>query len=176
MCELWYHSHDIMVDIMAYDIIVNIIPVLSGTLQCQGPWPAFAGQRHQFCIYIPVRSYQIITAMSTWECCWLVWEGGGPPTRRFRVRVCAPPTLCMVFYFFPWANHIFYKDYDIIGKLWTYHNNSRHCYIKGLTYDIIVHIIVNIIYDIIVMILLMISYIKIWYHGTVTSTATSMIS
>ena len=55
----------------------------------------------------------------------------------------------------------FYKDYDIIGKLWTYHNDYTRCYIKDLTYDIIVHIIVNIIYDIIGMILIMISYIKI---------------
>ncbi len=83
------------------------------------------------------------------------WEGVGPPTRRSRVWVCAPLTLCMVFYIFSWANHtsIFYKDYDIIGKLWTYHNNSTHSHIKGLTYDtsIIVQIIVNIIYDIICM-------------------------
>ena len=28
---------------MAYDIIVDIMPVIAGTLQCQGPWPAFAG-------------------------------------------------------------------------------------------------------------------------------------
>ena len=89
--------------------------------------------------------------------------------------LCSPHSKYGVLHFFL-ANHIFYKDYDIIGKLWTYHKDSTHCYIKGLTYDIIVHIIVNIIYDIIVMILIMISYIKIWYHGTTTSTATSMIS
>jgi hypothetical protein len=44
---------------------------------------------------------------------------------------------------FSWANHIFYKDHDIISKLWTYHNDSTHCYIKGLTNDIIDQIIVN---------------------------------
>jgi hypothetical protein len=125
-----------MVNIIAYDIIVNIISVLSGTLRCRGHWPVFAGQPHQLCIYIPIRSYQIITAISTWECC---WQSVGLPTRRFRVRVCAPPILCMAFYIFSSANHIFYKDYDIIGKLWTYHNNSTHCYIKGFNYDIIVH-------------------------------------
>jgi hypothetical protein len=43
-------------------------------------------------------------------------------------------------------------DYDIIGKLWTKNNESTHCYIIGLTYVIIVQIIVHIIYDIICMI------------------------
>ena len=150
---------------MAYDIIVNIIPVLSGTLQCQGPWPAFAGQPHQKCIYILIRSYWIITAMSIWKCRWLGWESAGLTFERFRVRVLALSTIWMVFYIFSWANHIFYKDYDIIGKLWTYHNEYTRCYIKDLTYEIIVNIIVNIIYDIIGMLLIMISYVKIWYHS-----------
>ena len=74
----------------------------------------------------------------------------------------------MALYTFSWFA-LFYKNYDIIGKFWTYHNDSSHCYIKGLTYDIIVHIIVKIIYDIIYdiieMILIMISYISIWYHS-----------
>jgi hypothetical protein len=48
-------------------------------------------------------------------------------------------------------------DYDIIGKFWTYHNDSTHCCIIGLTYDIIVQIIVNII---IVIIIYMISDIS----------------
>jgi hypothetical protein len=99
--------------------------------------------------------------MSTVECCWLGWEGVCLQTRRFRVRVCAPPKDVVHFTFFLGISYFFNKDYDIIGKLWTYHNDSTQCYIKGLTYDIIVHIIVNIIYDIIGMILIMISYIKI---------------
>jgi hypothetical protein len=81
-------------DIIAYDIIVNIIPVISGTLHYLGPWPAFAGQPYTSCIYILIRSNCIITAMSVWGCCWLGWEleGDGPPIRRSRVQVCAPPS------------------------------------------------------------------------------------
>ena len=51
-------------DIIAYDIIVNIIPVISWTLHFQGPWPAFAGQPYLSCMYIQIKSNWIITAMS----------------------------------------------------------------------------------------------------------------
>ncbi len=66
------------------------------------------------------------------------------------------PSLCTPHYiwrftFFPEQIIQMYKDYDIIGKLWTYHNDSTHCDFKDLIYDIIVQIIVNIIYDIICM-------------------------
>jgi hypothetical protein len=70
--------------------------------------------------------------MSIWGYCWLSWEGIGLPIKRS--RVCAPPSWCMVFYFFTWAN-LFYMWTMIIAKFWTYHNNSTHCYIIGLTYD-----------------------------------------
>ena len=96
----------------------------------------------------------------------LAWLGKRwPDYRKVQGSSLCTLHICMVFYIFSWANHIFYKDYDIIGKLWTYHNDYTRCYIKDLTYDIIVNIIVNIIYDIIGMILIMISYVKIWYHS-----------
>jgi hypothetical protein len=38
-------------DIITCDIIVNIIPVIFGTLHYLGPWPAFAGQPYTSCIY-----------------------------------------------------------------------------------------------------------------------------
>ncbi len=49
-------NYDIIVNTIAYDIIVNITPVISGTLHYQGPWPAFAGQPYLSHIYIPMRS------------------------------------------------------------------------------------------------------------------------
>ncbi len=114
-----YYIIGMIYDIIAYDIIVNIIPVISGTLHYLGPWPAFAGQPYTSFIYIPIRSNWIITAVSIWGCCWLGCEGVGSPIRRSRVRVCAHPSWCMAFYFFSRANHIFDMDYGIIGKLWT---------------------------------------------------------
>jgi uncharacterized membrane protein len=71
-------NYDVIVNIIAYDIIVNIIPVISGTLHYQGPWPAFAGQPYLSCIYIPIRSNCIITAMSISVCYWaaaFAWLG-----------------------------------------------------------------------------------------------------
>jgi hypothetical protein len=56
------------------------------------------------------------------------------------LSLCTPLMIYGGLLFFP--EQIIYfvwsiMDYDIIGKLWTYHNDSTHCYIVGLTYDII---------------------------------------
>ena len=79
---LWYHSHDIIVNIITYDIIVNIItydiivniiPVISGTSHYHGPWPAFADQPYLSCIYIPIRCNWVISQpWASWDATRLV--------------------------------------------------------------------------------------------------------
>ncbi len=85
-------NYEFIVNIIVYDIIVNVIPVISGTLHYLGPWPAFAGQPYLSNIYITIRSNGIITATCISGCYWLGWEGVALAITRLRVRVCTPPS------------------------------------------------------------------------------------
>jgi hypothetical protein len=111
-----YHSHDIIVNIIAYDIIVNIIPVISGRLELCTTRALGQPLLASLICLVYISPKGLIESSQLWAS----WDATGC-TLYQKVQGSSLYTPLMMYgvHIFSWANHIFFMDFDIIGELWT---------------------------------------------------------